>query len=102
MTTYTGLRTPLTIFKDGWYWGYSSLGYCPHPVTLNIRGHIKGSIHLDYEYYTAVTEWGQHPIVAKYYTSFLEAPIDYLVPLWLFLVCVVNHRHLDRGLVPEP
>ena len=37
------------------------VGYCPHPVTVYIRGPIKGYIKSFYTSYQAVTEWGQYP-----------------------------------------
>ena len=36
-------------------------GYCPHPVTVHIRGPIKGYIYPYYNYYPTVTEGGQYP-----------------------------------------
>ena len=35
-------------------------GYCPHPVTVHIRGPIKSYIQTYYTYYPTVTEGGQH------------------------------------------
>ena len=35
--------------------------YCPHPVTVYTRGHIKGYIKLYYTCYPTITEWGQYP-----------------------------------------
>ena len=37
------------------------VGYCPYPVTVYVRGPIKGYISPYYSYYPAVTEWGQYP-----------------------------------------
>ena len=37
------------------------VGYCPHPVTVYIRGPIKGYIQSYYNYYPTVTEGGQYP-----------------------------------------
>ena len=37
------------------------LGYCPHPVTVYIRGPIKSYIQPYYSYYPAVTEGGAVP-----------------------------------------
>ena len=33
-------------------------GYCPHPVTVDIRGPIKGYIYPCYTYYPTVSEGG--------------------------------------------
>ena len=37
------------------------LGYCLSPVTVYIKGPIKGYIYPYYYYYPTVTEWGQDP-----------------------------------------
>ena len=37
------------------------VGYCPHPVTVYIKGTIKGYIEPYHEYYPTVTKWGQYP-----------------------------------------
>ena len=33
-------------------------GHCPHPVTVYIRGHVKGYIQVYYDHVPTVTEWG--------------------------------------------
>ena len=35
-------------------------GYCPHPVTVYIRGPSKDYIYIYYNYYPTVTEGGQY------------------------------------------
>ena len=56
----------------GWYLGTSSqlqgkgeictiYPSCPHPVTVYIRGPIKGYIYPYSNYYLTVTGWGQYP-----------------------------------------
>ena len=37
------------------------MGTAPRPVTVYIRGPIKGKIEPDYTYYPTLTEWGQYP-----------------------------------------
>ena len=39
------------------------VGYCPHPVTVYIRGPIKGYIEPYYIHYPTITEGGQYPRV---------------------------------------
>ena len=43
------------------------IGYCPHPVTVYIRGPIKGYISPYYGYYPTVSVWGQYPTYIEGY-----------------------------------
>ena len=56
-----GLGLSVCVCVAFWYRG-KGLGYRPHPVTVYIRGPIKGYIEPYYNYYPAVTEGGQYPM----------------------------------------
>ena len=50
--------------RDPRFEGYknTNLVYCPHTVRVYSIGlPFANLIYLDYEYYSTVTEWGQHP-----------------------------------------
>ena len=49
-----GLRVKGLVFRGLGIW----FGYCPHPVTVYIRGPIKGYIYPYYNYCPTVTEGG--------------------------------------------